>query len=265
MQKVAVFGASGMLGEVVVETLRNRSLTALEVNHAQTDIADRYAVDAFLDKFQPEAVINCAGVITLKDKPLSDMITTNAIGPIVLAEAALRYNIPLIHVSTDCVFSGSLVNDQHEWHYRPHPVDDYGQTKVIGESIWHLGSLITVVRTSFIGYRHGLLKWLLDQEGREILGWTKAKWSGSTVYEVARSLVEDILLRDIMPKGIIHLSTKSPITKYQLLCLLAEAFKLDVRIITSQEPYINRALKPDIELKGLGYEQVLAELLVHKC
>ncbi|KKM85062.1 hypothetical protein LCGC14_1292750, partial [marine sediment metagenome] len=146
----------------------------------------------------------------------------------------------LIHVSTDCVFSGlkptwmpyTLLD-------RPDATDPYGRSKLAGEPE---GAHVTVVRTSFIGPRHGLWQWLVSREpGERVKGWRNAMWSGSTVWQVAWELVR---MAADPPGGLVHLATPEPVSKLSVLEHLKAALGLDVEIVADDVPAINRGLFP---------------------
>src|SRR3990167_1673949 len=162
---VCVIGGQGMLGSRVVLEARRRGHETSEFPIPQ----------------QTELIINCAGKIPLKNPTYEQMIETNAILPWQLASM----NIRLIHMSTDCVFSGSE-KKALESTTRPDPVDLYGRSKLCGEAG---GDHVLNVRGSFIGPEHGFLAWLLAARGT-VDAWIHAWWNGGSVEAMARALVD---------------------------------------------------------------------------
>ncbi len=268
MSELMVMGSRGMLGrEVVTWASDPRALytrvwsgNSLAGLSQVADISDRSWVAKALDAFTPQVVINCAGVHAAfgRATPTPErMISSNAIGPHVLAEECGSRGIKLIHVSTDCVFSGNLaLGLRHNTFQTPDPIDMYGRSKLLGEPE---GEHVTVVRTSFIGVDHGLMAWFLStahlpdarspvvSEARpEVPGWMNAMWSGSTVDEVARRLVG---MAGDPPGGLVHLATEKPISKNQVLRHLRDQWPEyeQVRIVEAHSPRINRALIPNVE------------------
>lgn len=255
MSELMVMGSRGMLGREVItwasepraEHTRVWSGNSLGGMTQDADISDRSWVVKALDAFKPQVVINCAGAHGAFGHPTPTperMISSNAIGPLVLAEECGRRGIALIHVSTDCVFSGNLAMGlRHNTLQTPDPIDLYGKSKALGEPE---GDHVTVVRTSFIGVDHGLMAWFLSHTGDQVDGWANSMWSGSTVDEVARRLVAMV---DDPPGGLVHLATEKPISKWEVLVHLKQLWPGADRITVNRvdAPRINRALIPNVE------------------
>lgn len=241
VEKIAVTGSNGMLGKAVVDYARQRgckvyALTRMELEFLRLDSREKaYKVLPDVD-----VVINCAG-LTPEHPDFANpthAVQVNALAPHVLAEYCKR----LIHVSTDCVFSG---RDQDRVIPRgyteddiPSPSDFYGQTKLAGEVTY--GNHLTI-RTSFIGRERGLLGWFLSQpHGAGIAGWGAAVWNGLTNVDLADYLLMLADRPDIT--GLLNIGTV-PITKYELLWLAGEAFgREDIQIQRVDTPAIYRYL-----------------------
>ncbi len=186
------------------------------------------------------SVINCIGLI--KQTPLAQeplpAIFLNALWPHRLASVCRTAGIRLIHISTDCVFSG------RKGQYIESDVSDaedlYGRTKYLGEvSYPHTLTL----RTSIIGRELktglGLIEWFLAQKDA-IHGYRKAIYSGLTTDELSRVILDHVIPnRDL--NGIYHVST-NPISKYELLVLAKELFKRNLTIIPDEKVVCDRSL-----------------------
>ncbi len=235
--RIVVLGATGMLGKRLVQagTAAGIEITALQ--HRYVDIGNRDHAAYVLAANNPDVVINAAGVRTESLRDVTEMTRTNAIGPHLLAAACVAQAVRLIHVSTDCVFSGALPPGIN---YSPEmmrcPVDNYGWSKALGEPE---GSGVTVVRTSFMGPEHGLWGWASSRHGTAP-GWTQAYWSGSTVYAVAKALID--IARAPTRTGTFHLATEEPISKYHALNTMNMLLKLGLTVEAVDEPRINRGL-----------------------
>lgn len=233
MFKVAVIGSKGMLGKEVVKCLPDDELYLpghiFNIGEVSVELRDC------------DFIINCAGAIPQQNSDMTCMIHDNALLPHMLANMGK----PMIHVSTDCVFSGSLPEPaRYIASDIPNPVDAYGMTKALGEVT---NSKVMNLRTSFIGYDHGLLEWLLQQRLKDTInGWTNARWSGSSARAVAKAIVS--LIGDDFRAGTYNLATKQSITKYDLLRHLVNRLGLRVHVVPQDYPIINRALAPDFEL-----------------
>jgi dTDP-4-dehydrorhamnose reductase len=190
-------------------------------------------------------------------------IEVNSLLPHRLAEACGRRDIRLIHVSTDCVFSGRL-----PWPGRyteldiPDPVDLYGRSKLLGEVT---GGDTLTLRTSIIGWElqraSGLLEWLVSRKGQPVRGFANAWFSGFTTRALSEILVEIVGERSDLA-GLYHVSAE-PISKLQLVTLLNDALELDCRIEPVEEPRINRVLDSSLfrrqtELAIPSWESMLA-------
>ncbi len=234
--RIAVIGVRGMLGSQVLRVL-------------EAGYSDLYVPDFRIGNVRQVAddlptcdfIINCAGAIPDKVTGVSCMIRDNALLPHILA----GFGVPMIHVSTDCVFSGTL---DAPLKYVSNTIADatsvYGQTKALGEVT---SPTVMNLRTSFIGKEHGLLAWLLRQQG-SVSGWTRAMWSGSSVEVVAQGIVTAM---SNFKAGTYHLATREPMSKYDLLVWLVGELGLDLTVVPTDKPVINRALAADILLPAI--------------
>lgn len=200
------------------------------------DATDFDGVARLLDRLQPDAVINCVGVVkqlAAAHDPIAS-ITINSLFPHVVARSARR----LIQISTDCVFSGA------RGHYResdnPDPVDLYGRSKLLGE----VGAPHLTLRTSIVGRElgtsHGLLEWLLSNRGRRVKGYTRALFSGLNTNTLARILC-DVIESHRGLEGLYHVASEA-ISKYDLLVLLNEAFQAGISIEPDDSLVLDRTL-----------------------
>lgn len=274
---IMVLGASGMLGRAVVGAATAKGHRVTAVRHSDADLT--YGPDVFT-LFRgitpaPDCIINCAGGIPERHAgrdAQARMIAVNALAPHLIARYAndgrIWPNVPpprVLHVSTDCVFSGDPEMRFPAWSYdvgrAPDPVDLYGRSKLTGEvSADH----VTNVRTSFIGPDHGLWRWLADAAARgdaTVEGWAQAWWTGSTVQAVAAALV-DMAASGVPLVNIVHLATVQKISKHMVLTQLRDHLGLDIAIGPKNQPRIDRALTPTMTLSPLW--EALAALRAEK-
>lgn len=260
--RLLVLGASGLLGRsVAVAAARAKSgeLHVL-VGRGQApdvpgavvhrlDLRDLAATRSWLGRLKPELVINCAGIVKSICDDGYEAALLNSLLPHLAVDALRSWGGRLLHVSTDCVFSGEK-GDYKESDLAD-PVDLYGRTKLAGEVT---ESPHLTVRTSFIGIEHGnpkgLLGWFLTQAG-EVRGFRRVIWSGLSVEALAEILVSLVQRREV--SGLLHVAG-ARIDKYRLLCLAAETFgKSDVHIEPVDEPVCDRSLRSD-RLSALGIQ-----------
>jgi dTDP-4-dehydrorhamnose reductase len=168
-------------------------------------------------KIHPDVVINCVGLIKQHPRANDPLLAleTNALLPHRLATLCQATQARLIHISTDCVFSGEKGSYTEEDHSDAQ--DLYGRTKYLGET--NVPHSVTL-RTSMIGpelhTKYGLLEWFLNQK-QAVKGFKKAIFSGFTTDELSRIIAEYVLPNPTL-QGLYHVSSE-PISKYDLLHL----------------------------------------------
>lgn len=249
--RIAVFGATGMLGRAVAEEAERRVHSVERVTRGTVDIR---SPQWWSPRPGADVAINCAGV---RPGVTSDaaMVASNGAGPHALAARCRQLGVPLMHVSTDCVFRGSFsqhtierdIYGRHTPQARGDAIDLYGRSKLAGEPLEVPG--VRVVRTSFIGPDHGLVRWIIDENRKgatAIPGYTNMRWSGSSVWEVARHLVNEAETPTCDPDGsaVIHLATAFPTVKFDVVRDVIAALDLGITaVVLTEEPKINRSLQ----------------------
>ena len=267
MKKVLLFGATGMAGHVVYYYLQSTGKydisnvvyrTPLTEDSIIVDVTNRDAVADVVHRVHPEIIINCVGILIKGSREHPDnAILINAYFPHLLKRLSDEVGAKLIHISTDCVFSGKKGNYTED-DFRD--ADDvYGRSKALGEII---NNKDLTIRTSIIGPElkengEGLFHWFMHQCG-EINGFRTAIWGGVTTLELAKAI--DFSL-DNGIVGLIHLSNGVGISKFDLLNLFKEIWGKDPVI----KPYdgnevdksIEKSLRLDYEVPS--YRQMLVE------
>lgn len=240
--------------EVAYTVRGNAGPAALSQGHCYTGVelgdVGRFT-EVFAD-FRPEAVINGAGLI--KQRPLGQSVINasliNSIAPHQLAGFCRMIGARYIQISTDCVFSGKrgLYTEADD----PDPVDVYGMTKLLGEVT---GPGCLTLRTSIIGRelknRLGLLEWFLAQK-TPLRGFCRAIFSGLTTVELAR-VIDRILSGYPDASGLYHLSA-DPISKYDLLHLLARHYDHSIPIAPDDSVVMNRSLDSSLFRSTFDYQ-----------
>jgi dTDP-4-dehydrorhamnose reductase len=201
---------------------------------------------------RPRVIVNCIGIVK-QDQASKDpltSITVNALFPHRLAQLCLAAGIRLIHISTDCVFSGRKGNYTED--DEPDATDLYGRTKLLGE-VDYEGCL--TIRTSMIGRElsgsHGLLEWFLSQEGNGVKGFRRAIFSGFTTTALSEIIV-DIIENHPRLRGVWHVAAE-PISKYDLLSMIREVYRLNVEIEPDDQFVCDRSLNGDRFRKATGF------------
>lgn len=267
--KILVIGASGMIGSTVLRvlsekkdwevsgTVRDESVKRFfstpigEHLIAGVDVEHQDSLVKVLDQIRPNVVVNCAGLT--KHKPEADdplvSIPINTLMPHRLAGLCGLVGARLIHVSTDCVFSGEkggYVEDDFA-----DARDVYGKSKALGEV--HYPHAITL-RTSTIGHelqsQYGLLDWFLSQEGR-CNGYTRAVFSGLPTVIFAQ-VIRDVVIPHTELSGLYHIAAK-PIAKFDLLKMIAEVYGKTIDIVPDDTLVIDRSLDAKRFQLATGY------------
>jgi len=265
--RILVLGGDGMLGHELFLQLRDRHDARVTLRQplaaysgkglfdagnafAGVDVRAAGRVEAVLAEFRPEAVVNAVGIVPQRPESKQAIVSieVNALMPHRLA-VACRGTARLVHLSTDCVFSGDKGNYSET--DRPDPTDLYGRSKLLGE-VTDEGAL--TVRTSMIGrglYRKtSLVDWLLAQQGR-VQGYRNAIFSGLSTFEIAR-VIGMLLEKHPQASGLYHLSA-APISKLELLAKLRERLALKLEIVPADEPRIDRSLDSTRFRRVFGY------------
>jgi dTDP-4-dehydrorhamnose reductase len=269
--KILILGGSGMLGHRLWINLSKNHEVWVTVRGTGNEIPDftgfpsrkyiRPLVDALnfdqitraVASIQPDLVINCIGLIKQMGHIARDplfSISLNAMLPHRISMICRVAKIRMIHISTDCVFSGNKGNYTEN---DPSDADDlYGRTKFLGE-VAYTPHTITL-RTSIIGReiknRLGLIEWFLAQNG-SIHGYQRANYTGFTTDELS-SIIENQVIPNHSLTGVYHVSS-NPISKFALLELTKQAFHKDIEILPDVDFFCDRSLDSTRFRQATGY------------
>jgi dTDP-4-dehydrorhamnose reductase len=256
--KVLVLGASGMLGNAVLRLLAQSSKYEViaSVRSASTlrllpkklsarvicgvDVLQVESLIELFAKAKPDIVINCIGLVKqlLEAEDPVSAILINSLLPHRLAQLCEVARARLIHISTDCVFSGT------KGMYTEPDISDakdlYGRSKYLGEVDYP--HAITL-RTSIIGHEldsaRSLIGWFLGQTG-SVKGYKRAIFSGLPTLEIAR-VIRDYVIPHPELHGLYHVSAE-PINKFDLLTLVAQTYGKAIAITADEQFVIDRSL-----------------------
>ncbi len=230
--KVLVLGATGMAGHIVtlylyekgynVETFSRKPTNFCNCKNFIEDATNFKKLQKIVEEGNYDAVINCIGILNEDaEKNKSNAVLINSFLPHFLSEITSNSNTKIIHLSTDCVFSGKKGN------YIETDLKDstefYGRTKALGE-IDNKKDL--TFRTSIVGpdmkYNGiGLFNWFMKQKS-PINGFTKVFWSGVTTIVLAKAIEKAI---NSNLSGVYHLTNNQKISKFELLMLFNKYFR----------------------------------------
>ncbi|MBI4656292.1 MAG: SDR family oxidoreductase [Elusimicrobia bacterium] len=234
----------------------------------RVDLRDFARLEKVLCEIKPSVIINCAGV-TLRRKEDSDRISNiemNALLPHRLSNWCVKNNARLIHFSTVCVFNGKKGG------YAEDSVVDaedlYGKTKALGDV---QSPCAITLRSSFIGREifagTELLEWFLSQAGKRVKGYRKVLFTGLTTNRMAE-LMADLIENHPALNGLYHVSSEI-LSKYDLLCLMKEAYKLNVEIEPDDSFECRRDLNGSRFAQAAGFNcppwrQMMADMAADK-
>jgi len=255
--KLLVTGANGMLGHVLWEEAGNHGVDVtgtvrrIPEGHERLfekgnillgiDVEGEDAMAGVLDQVRPDVVVNCIGIV--KQSPaIQDSIKSirvNSLFPHVLAMKCADVGSRLIHMSTDCVFSGS--KGYYKESDKPDSADFYGLSKLMGEP---KGRNVLVLRTSMIGPElgtsQGLLEWFIAQRGKTVPGFVNAIFNGFYTRSLAR-LVLQMALNFTSISGVRHLGAEA-ISKYELLRKIRDRCHLSIEVVPDRTVELDRSL-----------------------
>jgi dTDP-4-dehydrorhamnose reductase len=250
MYSIILFGSTGMLGKYVYKYLLLNGYNIICINRNEYDAScdsfeKLYTLLCTISKIHgPTVIINCIGQIP-HSGAVDDLIyfNINSRFPKYLSLIAQRikyntqFNTHLIHITTDCVFSGQDGN------YDEKSIKDeigiYGMSKLFGENID-----ATIIRTSIIGENdkgYSLLEWLRKNSNGQVNGYINHYWNGVTCLELAK-IIHETISNNIFRKEIKHFYSNI-VSKHELLELINEIYNLNVNIKPcADKQMINRTL-----------------------
>lgn len=267
-KKILLFGATGMAGHIAYYYLQATGKydivnvvyrTKLTNDSIIVDVSDKDSVQQLILHIKPDIILNCIGVLINGSKNHPDnAILINSYFPHLLKKISDEVGAKLIHISTDCVFSGKKGN-YTETDFRD--ADDiYGRSKALGEII---NDKDLTIRTSIIGPElkitgEGLFHWFMQQKGT-INGFKTAIWGGVTTLELAKAIDYAITQNQT---GLIQLSNGTGITKYDLLHLFKKIWnRKDIEIHPFNGNGIDKSIAKSerFDYRVPGYEEMLIE------
>jgi dTDP-4-dehydrorhamnose reductase len=266
--RVLVLGGAGMLGHKLCQVLGTRFETYATFRGAPPAVAGVYErtkalagidasdvdrLGATLRRVRPGFVLNAIGLVKQRSEASDPIraISINSLFPHQVAAICRVEGARLIHISTDCVFSGSRGGYKED--DVPDPVDLYGRSKLLGEiDADHVLTLRTSIIGRELGAGLGLVEWFLSNAGGRVSGYRNAVYSGLTTRALS------LVLADVMERaslsGVWHVSAE-PITKLDLLRQINEAFGTNTTIDVDDTFRSDRSLASDRFWTATGIER----------
>lgn len=273
MKKILLLGSAGTAGQILklellkrtdqielVDVARNNKISKPKI---LLDMTNFMQLEDIISNGNFDFIINCVGLLnSFAEEHPDKAILINSYLPHFLEKITSSTNTRIIHISTDCVFSGKSGN-YIESDFKD-GIGFYAQSKALGEVI--NGKDLTI-RTSIIGpdlniSGIGLFKWLMNQNGI-INGYTKAFWSGVTTIQLSKVIL-DIINRTSIPTGLIHLTNNAKISKFDLLNVIKNVFELkNLEIVEYNNYEVDKSLvntRNDLNIKVPGYREMILEM-----
>ena len=270
--KILILGSSGILSRTLQLYLSKKNLYFLTISREKNNnrnvnlknISNFKNLEQLILKIRPTHIINCIGITkfnnTYKNKKLTVLLNTKM--PIYLAELCKLNKIYLLHISTDCVFSGKKGNYSDN-SYKDSK-DLYGLSKNKGEV---KNKFTATIRTSFIGpelnTKKSLLSWFLNEK-KFVKGYSKAFFSGITSLELCKIIYNYFIKKNILQNKIINIGSRR-ISKFTLLTKIRKIFKKNINIVRYQDFIIDRSLDSKkfrklTSYKVVKWDKMLSEL-----
>jgi dTDP-4-dehydrorhamnose reductase len=226
--KIILLGSSGMLGSYLKKYLSDKyEIVPLIRNDIDLSTCESKIIEYF-DKIvnHGDVIVNSAGVIKQRDYNIKDMILVNGVLPHILNKIKELKKCEVIHITTDCVFSGKDGGYKEE---SPHDcLDDYGKSKSIGENKNN-----TNIRTSIIGEesynKKSLIEWVKSNSNKTINGYSNHLWNGVTCLELS-IFISKIISDNLFWTGTRHIFSPKTVSKYELVNMINEIYDLNIEI-----------------------------------
>lgn len=234
--KFFILGCNGMAGHTISLYLKEQGHKVVGFAHSKSNLVETIVGDAYdtvliansLAEGDFNAVINCIGILNQfaeNDKAAASFL--NCYLPHFLVKVTKRTNTQVIHMSTDCVFSGKT--GPYTEKSLTDGVTFYDKSKALGEIN---DSKNLTLRNSIVGpdinpNGIGLLNWFMQQTG-EVNGFTGAMWTGQTTLQLAKTIEAAVKAK---VSGLINMVPSTNISKYELLKLFNHNLRHDELII----------------------------------
>lgn len=264
--KIFIFGANGMLGNYISRYLKN-FYNIIEFTRKEFDIEENLMnIENFLllhNLEKNDIIINCTGIIPQKhnNSLLKKYINVNTLFPLYLNNLCEKYSCKLIHITTDCVYSG-IKGNYYENTIHDDNSNIYSISKSLGEKINSC-----IIRTSIIGEdkeSKSLLGWIKSQNNKIINGYTTHYWNGVTCLQLSK-IIYKIIEENLYWKGIRHIFSPKIISKYNLIKKIIKIYDLSIDINPIKVNYINRSLNTiyDIDIFNIPSLDIQLEEMKH--
>ena len=266
--KILILGSDGMAGHIIVDYLESIKYEVFTTSRKEGgkksfiyDVVSDYGnIKNIINEIKPKFVINCIGVLNqFAENNKSEAVLINSFLPHYLDNLSIEYQFKLIHISTDCVFSGE------KGKYKEVDFADassfYGKSKSLGEVI---NDRNLTFRTSIVGpdikeNGIGLFNWFMKQSG-QINGYNGVIWTGVTTLELAKAIEKSLSMNIV---GLYHLVNNQQINKYDLLLLFKKWMNKEIKIVKDDGYVSDKGLvntRSDFSFDIPNYDEMVKEM-----
>lgn len=267
-KRILILGSDGMAGNMIRTYLKERGFDVYATTRrvkTEEDIyfdvlADFRQLENIIEKARPNYIVNCIGVLNqFAEENKAGAVLINSFLPHYIDSFSEQYEFKLIHISTDCVFSGEK-GDYAEVDFAD-AASFYGKSKSLGE-VDNERNL--TFRTSIVGpdineKGIGLFNWFMKQEGGT-KGFSGVNWTGVTTLELAKA-IEKSFSMDI--SGLYHLVNNEKINKFDLLNLFKKNMNKQIEIVEDASYVSNKTLinsRKDFDFNIPSYAEMVGEM-----
>jgi dTDP-4-dehydrorhamnose reductase len=270
-KKILILGSSGLIGHTVYLFLKKSNLFLLynlaysrkvDKETKLLDATDFNLLKKYLETIKPDIIVNCIGIlISESNANPKKAIILNALLPHFLKDFTKKQKSKLIHISTDCVFSGDKINSYVE-NDEKDGKGYYAKTKGLGEINDNTN---LTLRTSVIGPElkangEELFNWFMSQN-ESIKGYLNAYWSGVTTIELAKSILWAI---DKNIVGLYNVTNGIRISKYELLSLINNITGKEIKIVPFKNKLLDKSFidtRKERDYKIPSYNKMILDMI----
>jgi dTDP-4-dehydrorhamnose reductase len=247
--KIFIFGSNGMLGNYIKSYLSKENKEIICFTRDELDVSKvtYEKIDKLLSDYklsENDVIINCVGIIpqskNINDTSNRNYFLINSLFPNMLSTIAYIHKVRFIHITTDCVYSGSKGN--YTELDEPDETNNYGVSKSLGE----LGYNATIIRTSIIGEelknKYSLLEWVKKHNNTTINGFVNHYWNGVTCLQLSK-IINKMIYDNIWWTGVRHIYSPTSVSKFELVSIINNVYQLsnNIQEYKTDEP-VNKTL-----------------------
>ncbi len=265
--RILILGSGGMAGHIITTYFEEKGYNVTNMSNKSQVNESTINMDVMGEEFKKyldinsfDVIINCIGILIQDSEARKDLaVYLNSYLPHFLEQKYLNSNTKIIHMSTDCVFSGENAPYKEDSPYDGQTF--YDRSKALGEikNKKDLTLRMSIIGPDLMADGVGLYNWFMAQEG-EIFGYKNVLWTGVTTIELAKGM-EAAIQQGL--SGLYNFVPVQNISKYELLNLLNDVFRKNISIIPVENIIIDKTLinnRNDFNYKIPDYKEMVKEM-----